>query len=68
MKEFEFKENLKALRAEAGLSQQGLASALKISQSAVAKWELGKTEPTASMLGLLADYFHVSVDYLLGRE
>jgi len=42
------------------------AKALNMSQSAVAKWELGKTEPTASAIILLAKLFGESADYLLG--
>lgn len=45
-----------------------LAARTGISQSAIAKWELGKTEPTASALISLATYFHVSADYLLGLK
>lgn len=63
-----FGENLKSLRTDAGLSQQQLADILNISQSAIAKWELGKTEPTASMITLLSKYFNVTSDYLLGLE
>ena len=37
-----------------------------ISQSAIAKWELGKTEPTASAIITLAKFFGESSDYLLG--
>lgn len=47
------------------MSQYELAKALQVSQSAVAKWELGKTEPTASALISISKYFNVSVDYLL---
>lgn len=61
-----FCERLKELRAEKGVSQMTLAKALGLSQSAVAKWELGKTEPTASALVALSEYFGESVDYLLG--
>lgn len=39
-----------------------------ISQSAIAKWELNKTEPTASALITLAEFFGESVDYLLGLK
>lgn len=39
-----------------------------ISQSAIAKWELNKTEPTASALITLSKFFDESVDYLLGIE
>jgi len=64
-----FFERLKELRDEKELSQPKLAAELKlISASAIAKWEVQRTEPTASMLIILADYFDVTVDYLLGRE
>ena len=61
-----FAERLKELRLARGLSQMQLANALNISQSAIAKWELNKTEPTASAIILLAEYFGETTDYLLG--
>ena len=61
-----FQERLKELRVAKGLSQMQLAKAVGISQSAIAKWELGKTEPTASAIILLATYFGETTDYLLG--
>ena len=63
-----FKDRLKELRTDKGLSQMQLAKELKLSQSAVAKWELGKTEPTATAIITVAKYFDVSIDYLLGVE
>ena len=59
-------ERIKELRIEKGLSQMQLAKLLNMSQSAVAKWELGKTEPTASAIILLAKFFNESADFLLG--
>ena len=59
-------ERIKDLRIENGLSQMQLAKLLNMSQSAVAKWELGKTEPTASAIILLAKFFNESADFLLG--
>lgn len=61
-----FGKILKELRTEKGLSQMDLAQATGISQSAIAKWELNKTEPTASALVALSEFFDESVDYLLG--
>lgn len=61
-----FGERLKELRAEKQLSQMALAKATGLSQSAIAKWELNKTEPTSSALVTLAAFFNESVDYLLG--
>ncbi len=43
-----------------------LSKATGISQSAIAKWELGKTEPSASAIIILANFFGESADYLLG--
>lgn len=63
-----FSERLKELRKERNLSQMDLSLATKISQSAIAKWELDKTEPTASALIALSQYFGESVDYLLGLK
>ena len=62
----EFKNRLKELRMANNLSQMQLAKVLGISQSAIAKWELGKTEPTASAIILVAKYFNESTDYILG--
>lgn len=64
----EFKDRLKELRTANNLSQMQLANILGISQSAIAKWELGKTEPTASAIILVAKYFDESTDYILGVE
>ena len=61
-----FSERLKELRVAKGLSQMQLANILQISQSAIAKWELGKTEPTASAIILIARYFNETTDYILG--
>ena len=61
-----FAERLKELRKAHNLSQMQLAKQLGISQSAIAKWELGKTEPPASAVILIATYFHETTDYLLG--
>ncbi|MBO5927878.1 MAG: helix-turn-helix transcriptional regulator [Clostridia bacterium] len=64
----EFKEKLKELRISHNLSQMQLALKTKISQSAIAKWELGKTEPTASAIIALAKFFNETTDYVLGLE
>ena len=63
-----FKERLKELRISKKLSQIQLALQTNISQSAIAKWELGKTEPTASAIITLAIFFGETTDYLLGLE
>ena len=62
----EFKDRLKDLRVERGISQMQLAKELKLSQSAIAKWELGKTEPTASAIIAVAKFFNETTDFILG--
>ena len=63
-----FKDIIKDLRESQELSQYELAKALQVSQSAIAKWELGKTEPTASALISISKFFKVSTHYLLELE
>lgn len=63
-----FKNRLKELRISKNLSQMQLATLTNLSQSAIAKWELGKTEPTASAIITLAKFFNETSDYLLGLE
>lgn len=63
-----FKDTIKALRKERGLTQTELAEVVGFTHVAVVKWENGQREPDFSTLIKLADYFGVSVDYLLGRE
>jgi transcriptional regulator with XRE-family HTH domain len=61
-----FSERLKRLRMEKGITQKELADRLHISRSTIAGYEsLGK-EPDGEKLCALADFFGVSVDYLLG--
>ena len=61
-----FSERLKRLRMEKGITQKELADRLHISRSTIAGYEsLGK-EPDVEKLCALAEFFGVSVDYLLG--
>lgn len=62
-----FSLKLKELREDKGLSQQALAMKLNISQSTVGMWESGKREPNFETVKQIADFFKVSVDYLLCR-
>ena len=63
-----YSERIKELRISKNLSQMQLATLTNISQSAIAKWELGKTEPTAGAIITLAKFFEETTDYLLGLE
>ena len=62
-----FAERLLELRKEKNVSQATLAKALGVSFSVVCYWETDRSEPTAPNLVKIADYFDVSVDFLLGR-
>ena len=61
-----FAERLIELRNNKGISQIQLAIDTNISKSAIAFWELGKRIPNAQAVVVLAKYFEVSCDYLLG--
>ena len=59
---------LKELREIRKMSQAELADILDVAQQTVASWERGKSSPNYELLQRIADYFHVSTDYILGRE
>jgi len=59
---------IKALREQHEKTQQDLADFLNLSQKAVSFYELGQRDIPNDVLKKLADYFHVSTDYILGRE
>ncbi len=56
---------LKELRSKKNLYQQDLADILSVSKSTVAMWETNKREPDLLMLKKIANFFEVSIDYLL---
>lgn len=65
----DFRERLFELRRQAGLSQEELAGLLGITRQAVQKWEAGTSRPDMDNLVSLADYFKVSLDFLVtGKE
>ena len=63
-----FSERLRDLREQKKLSMLALAQKIGVSDAAICKWENGTNEPKASYISLLADFFEVSTDYLLGLE
>ena len=63
-----FSERLKDLRAEKNLSIQGLSNEIKIGVASICRWENQQADVSASQLIVLAKFFDVSVDYLLGLE
>lgn len=58
---------LKELRKKKHMTQQRLAIELNISQNTISRYETGANEADYKTLILLADYFQVSIDYLLER-
>ncbi len=60
-------DKLKKLRNERGISQQALADIIGVSQQSINKYENHNIEPDILTLIAIADYFDVSVDYLIGR-
>lgn len=68
MRKLDFAERIRNLRSEMDLTQWQLADVLETTQRKISYWELGKTEPDLLTLWKIADFFNVSVDYLLGRK
>lgn len=64
----DFKDKLRNLRTEAGLSQEALANIIHVSRSAIAKYENGGGKPSEETLKLIADYFKVDISYLKDDE
>lgn len=62
----EFKARLKELRLEKGVTQLQVAKTLNMSKMAVSHWEKGNSEPSIEQLKVLAGFFDVSIDYLVG--
>ena len=63
-----FAEELYRLRKEAGLSQKELAKEIGVAQASINYWEKNQRTPSVSMVTLIADYFHVSIENLLTRN
>ena len=59
---------LKQLREQRGFSQKEFAAEMDLPYTTYNSYETGKRAPDFDMLSRFADYFHVSVDYLLGRD
>ena len=67
MGESEFSKRLQKLREREGKSRVVLSQLCGLPDSSIRRYERGEAQPTMSSLIAIADYFHVSVDYLLGR-
>lgn len=63
-----FSERLKELRKKNNITQEQVAKHLGVKRSTYSNYEYGNREPDNETLNKIADYFEVSVDYLLGRD
>ena len=64
--ENKFKDNLKELRLEKGLGQVELANAIGVSKGVISLWENGLREPNMYSLIIIAKFFNISIDELVG--
>ena len=61
-------QRLYELRTEKVLSQRGMAANFNVSQGTYNNWENGRTQPSVEQLVALANFFGVSVDYLVSND
>lgn len=59
---------LKELRKQRNITQQRMSMDLNMSQNTISRYETGEREAGYNELIRIADYFNVSIDYLLGRS
>ena len=62
-----FSQRLKKQRLQIGITQEFLAMELQLTPSSIWKYENARRFPRLSGLVSIADYFNISIDYLLGR-
>lgn len=63
-----FGERIKELRIEKGLTISQLSKEVNIGVASISRWENDKALANIEQLDILADYFGVSTDFLLGKE
>lgn len=68
MKEIKIGSVIALKRKERGITQEDLAKHLGVSKPAVSKWESGQSYPDILLLPIIASYFDISVDQLIGYE
>lgn len=61
-------KNLTNLRSEKMITQEQLADAIGVTRKAISSYENGSRQPSYDILFRFASYFHVSIDFLLGRQ
>lgn len=63
-----FPSKLKKARENTGFTQREVETETGIKQPTIASYEIGRTQPDLETLGILADFYQVSVDWLLGTK
>lgn len=63
----EFSERLRNLKKEHNIKQDELANVLNYGRTAISNYTSGRNEPSIKDLKRIADYFEVSIDYLVGN-
>lgn len=63
-----FAEKLRSARIKMGVTQKQVSAATGIPQSTISKYENKELEPCIEYLGILADFYEVSVDWLIGTK
>lgn len=66
MEDNNFAHNLKELRIERNIGQVELAKSIGVSKGIISLWENGKREPTLHYVMIIAEYFEISIDELVG--
>lgn len=64
----EIKNGIKKLRIERKVTQRDIAEGIGVSPVSIQRFEYGTVRPSLDTLIALADYFDVSLDYLVGRS
>lgn len=62
-----FRDRLRKLRKEKGMSQKQVAEGIGITEVGYQNYEVGRRKPTFSVLPTIAEFFDVSLDYLVGH-
>ena len=63
-----FASKLKKARLDTGFTQREVSSETGIKQPTLASYEIGRTQPDIESLGILADFYGVSTDWLIGTK
>ena len=61
-----FPSRIKKARTNAGYTQQQVSDETQIPRTNITKYEIGTLEPTLEYLGVLAQFYNISIDWLLG--